>query len=793
MIKNYLKIAFRNIWKHKLISMTNLLGLTLGISCCLLLLLFVQYERSFDNFMTDGDRIYRLAGQQSGAISRKLGLSGEYDFNNLDTNYAGVEDAVKIRNNSYTFLPEGDAESKVNVDAFFASSSFFDFFDFPLVAGDPKQVLEDPSSVVLTEETAKALFGDDNPLGKTVTIDASSFKKDLIVTGIAKSMANSHIQFEAIIPWDMTTTDGRQIAHMWFQRSLYTYIKLSSGTNAEAVQTQMNDELVANNPDDDGSYRYFLQPLEEIYLQSDDVQFVGAFESGNMKTVKTLFFIAIIVLTVACINYINLQTARGASRSLEVGIRKVMGANNSQLRGQFLGESVLLLLIASILSVLVIDLSLPYFNQLTGKAFTMEFLLSQGLLPSLFLIALITALFSGVYPAFVLSSFQPSKALKSAKASGLKGGKLRKSLLLIQFGISVFLMVITYITFQQTQFIGDKDLGFNKEQVITFGVTTKNMQTSHESFRKELDNYTGVVSTSLSTDVLGNGFTNNSGMMSAPDNPDLKSVVTIFGVDHEFTKTYDMEIVEGRVFDIRFSSDSSGVLVNQELVKQLALENPIGKKLNFFRSEYTIVGVVKDFNFQALHQKINPVALRIAPRNLWNLSVQLKGESIPETLDFIESTWSKFEPNTAFNYSFIDQRFGQFYESEMRLLKATTFFAIVSIFLTALGLFGMTTFVIERKLKEIGIRKVLGASLSNINFLIFREFGIILLLAFVMAAPLAFYAGSEWLSEFAYRINLTAIPFITALALSMITIGLTVGFQSFKAARTNPAQILKDE
>lgn len=793
MLKNNLKLILRNLWKNKVVSGINLLGLTLGIACSLLLLMYVQYEYGHDEFMKDKERIYLLAGEQKGANPRKLGLSGQSNVEDLRANYALVESVVQLRNNRYTMIPEGQEDKKLSIKSWYASEEFFDFFGFPLVNGAADQVLKDPNSIVITESAAVRLFGDDDPIGKTLTLDASSFKKELIVTGIAEDRADSHIQFEAIIPWEMRAPDGRHIAHMWFQRSLFTYIKTVANNQIGDVTEQINQPYVESG--DIEGWEYFFQPLSDMYLGSNDIQFL-VFESGNAQTVQTLFYIAIIILLVACINYVNLQTAKGTRRSLEVGVRKVLGAQKNQLVRLFLAESALLTFFAAVLAVLLIDLTLPAFNSLTGKSFTISTLIEQGLFPFLILITIITALISGLYPAFVLSSFNPSSVLKSATASGLKGKGGRRALMLLQFGISIFLISVTLIINQQTNFINDKDLGFNKDQVITFGITSRNMYPRHQAFRKELDQYPGIVSTSLSTDVLGSGYTNNSGPVFSKLNPDLNANTTIFGVDHSFVKTYDMEIITGRDFDIQSASDSGALIVNEALVKSLGLQDPLKEKIAFYdpsRTGLPIIGVVKDFHFQKLHEEINPVALRISPRNIWNLSVQLKAENMAQTLDFIESKWNEFEPEASFDYSFIDQEFARFYENETRMQQAITFFSAVSIVLTALGLLGMCTFVIERKLKEIGLRKILGASVSSINMLVFREFLWVFLLALLIACPIAVYLGGDWLNRFAYRISINAIPFVLAGALTLSIIAATVILLTRKAAVANPMQALRNE
>ncbi len=793
MLKNNLKLIIRNLWKNKVVSLINLVGLTLGIACSLLLFMYVQYEHSYDNFMQDADRIYRLNSEEKGINGRKIGASGWSDAELLSSDIGLIEDVVYFGDTRYSLSRAGEVDNTIRADATFASESFFDFFSFPLIQGDPAEVLSDPSSIVLTESVALRLFGDEDAMGKTITIESSSFKKDLKVTGIAAEIENSHIQFESVIPWEMRAPDGRHIAHMWFQQALYLYFKTPTTGQADEVIDHVNAKLAETGDIED--WEYFHQPLKDIYFGSGDIQF-AYFEAGNLQTINTLFYIAVIILLVACINYVNLQTAKGTRRSMEVGVRKVLGAQKGQLVKQFLSESFVITILSAILAVLLIDLSLPAFNNLTGKSFTIQGLLSQGLIWVMISITMISALISGLYPAFVLSSFKPSQVLKSASAANMSGKGARRTLILVQFGISIFLMAVTFITFQQTSYISKKDLGFNKEQVITFRVTSSNMSQSKEAFRKELDKYPGIVATSLSTDILGTGSTNNSGPVYSKRNRDLSTTTTIFGADHYFVETYDMEIVEGRNFDPQSSYDSTAVIVNEAFVRSLGLTDPLDTKITFWNPDRTglpVIGVVKDFHFQKLHNEINPIIIRIAPRNIWNLSVRMNPENISTTLSFIEGKWNEFEPEVPFRYRFVDQHFAEFYEEESRTQTAITFFSLVSIVLTALGLFGMTTFVIERKVKEIGIRKVLGASIGNINLLIFKEFLVALIIAIAIATPLAFYMGNEWLNRFAYRIDINAAPFLVASLLTIVIIASTVSLLSFRAAQANPVDALRNE
>lgn len=796
MFKNYLKLALRNLWKNKLVTGINLLGLTIGIGFSLLLFMYVKYENSYDSFMEKGDRIYRLIGEETGQNGRKIALSGNTDYEDLSTNYAGIEKAIKLRNFSYNMFPAGDSDKSINVDFLFATEDFFSVFDFPLLEGKPELVLNDPSSIVITEDLAMKMFGRTDVIGETITVDAtviSVYQKDLVISAVARNMANSHIQFEAVIPWNMTNPEGMKIADAFFGRSLYNYVLVGEGSSAEVVALEMNDRLRSENPEAD--IAYFLQPLSDMYLNSGDINFL-AFETGNSSTVNTLFIVAIVILLIACINYVNLQTAKGRNRSLEVGVKKVLGATKNNLVLQFLSESIAVTFVASVFAVLLIDVVLPTFNNLTGKSFDITMLTQNGLFEWLVVIFILTSLLSGIYPAFVLSSFQPSRVLKSSSSQGVKNSGFRKGLLLIQFGVSICLIAITFIIFQQSQFINKKELGFNKDQVITFSVGSPNIQNSLSAFRNELDQNPDILSTSTSTDILGTGFTNNSGSVYPQLDMETSSSATIFGVDHSFMDTYELNITEGRDFDLKVAADSNAILVNQALVNALGITDPIGKKIVLYQSQgpvYEIIGVLEDFHFQKLHQKINPVVMRIAKWNIWQMSVRIAPENMEATLDFIEDKWNAFEPEKSFSYQFVDQQFERFYAEEQRMLQSISFFSLVSIVLTLLGLFAMTVFSISQKMKEIGIRKVLGAQMNHVFALIYKEFLLILLIAIVIATPLVYYLGSSWLDRFAYRIDMSVWPVLISSLITLLAISTIITTLAYRAAISNPLDSLRAE
>lgn len=796
MLKNYLRLALRNLWKNKLVTSINLLGLTIGIGFSLLLFMYVNYENSYDAFFNDGDRVYRLISQETGQNARKIALSGNSDFEDLSTNYAGVEEAIKIRNFSYDMFPEGEDAKTVNVDFLFATDNFFSSFGFPLIDGSADQVLSDPSSIVITDELAMKMFGRTDVVGETITVDAAAivvYKKNLVISGVTKKMLNSHMQFEAVIPWNMSNPDGMKIADAFFGGSSFSYMKVREGASAEVIAQEMNKRLKSVDPDVD--FEYYFQPLNEMYLNSGDISFL-AFETGNSGTVNTLFFVAIVILLVACINYINLQTAKGSNRSLEVGVKKVLGASKQNLVMQFLSESVAVTLVASVFAVLLVDIVLPTFNGLTGKSFDIGLLTANGMFEWLLVIFILTSLLSGIYPAFVLSSFKPSRVLKSSNAQTTKNGGFRKALLLVQFGISICLIAVTLIIVQQSRFISRKEMGFNKDQVLNFGLNTPNIQNSMEAFRNELDQYPNILATSVSTDIIGTGFTNNSGTVFPQLDFERSSSTTIFGVDHSFVNTYELKLNEGRDFDLKISSDSNAVVVNRALVEALGLENPIGQKVVLYQPQgpaYEIIGVLEDFHFQKLHQKINPVVLRIARRNIWRMSVRIAPGNMEATLGFLESKWSEFESEKPFTYQFVDQQFQQFYEDEQRMLKSIGFFSVVSVVLTILGLFAMTVFSINQKMKEIGIRKVLGAQMSHVFSLIYKEFLLILAIAIVAATPLVYYFGNSWLERFAYRIDVSVWPVLISSLITLFAISAIITTLAYRAAVSNPLDSLRTE
>lgn len=797
MIKNYIKLALRNLWKNKLVTSINLLGLTVGIGFSLLLFMYVGYENSYDSFINSGDRVYRMILSEKGQNGRKIALSGNTDHEDLSTNYAGIEEAVKIRNFSYSMFPAGDAAKNFNVDVLFASENFFDVMTYPVLMGNQETLLNDPSSLVITDDLAMKLFGKTDVVGEQITIDATEiviFKKDMRISGVVESLGNAHIKFEAVIPWAMQEPNGMVIADAFFGRSLFNYVKVKEGTKIEDITKIKNVQILSE--DSDAGYEAYFQPLSEMYLDSSDISFL-TFETGNKSTLNTLLIVAFVILFVACINYVNLQTAKGSGRSLEVGVKKVLGAEKSSLILQFLTESILVTLMASVVSILMIDLILPFFNQLTGKSFSMSLLFEQGMIFWLVVISVLTSVLSGMYPAFVLSSFKVTTVLKGKSVGMPKNSRFRRSLLFVQFGISISLLALTIIIFQQSQFISQKELGFNKEQVVNFSLSAPNINSSIRSFQAELEQNPIIRASTVSTDILGTGYTNNSGPVFSSIDTDLSTSTTIFGVDHTFVDTYELKLVDGRDFDLNIGSDSSGIVVNQAFVNALNIEDPIGQTVSLYHPtqgpKYKILGVLQDFNFQRLHQEVNPVALRIAERNLWNMSVRIAPESMEAGLEYIEEVWTSFEPEKPISLNFVDQQFAKFYEDDRNMLSSITFFSSISILLTILGLFAMTVFSIDQKVKEIGIRKVLGARGSDVLRIISKEFVIVFVVALVVSVPLVYYFGNEWLSKFAYRIDWSFWPVVISGLVTISAIFIIISVLTHKAAQQNPIKSLRTE
>ena len=791
MFKNYFKIAFRNLWRHRGFSFINIAGLAIGMTASFLILLYVSFELSYDTFHTKANRIYRVVADiKTPSENIEANIPAWAVGPNLKKEFPEVEDAVRI-SNIYMLVRKDDLKFNEE-NAVAADSTFFSLFDFKLVQGNPKNVLKAPFSIVLSETVAKKYFGKQNPIGKSLKI----FDKGRIatVTGIMEDIPeNSHIYTDMVLSMSTyTQVLNNELDTDWGSYEAATYILTSVNTNIDQLQSKFPEFLERNNGKNMKQSQMFvtllLEPLKDVYLYSNR----GGAGNGSITNVYVFSIIALFILLIACINFINLTTARSVERAKEVGIRKVIGAEKKQLSLQFIGESVIISLLACILAASLITILLPYFNEMAGK------IVSDGLSSShlllLFLISLTIGMLAGIYPAFVLSSFKPVNVLKGNFSTGIKGIFLRKGLVITQFTISIVLIIGTIIIYNQMHFMRNQELGFNKEQML---ILDTNVSPSQLALKNAIDNMPEVTSTSLGSSVPGMG---NGAAYSEIENNDGELQVAnlnVYFVDEDYIPQFDLKIVAGRAFSRSFATDSTeAMIINENTVKLLGYSSPekaIGKKFRQWGREGKIIGVIQDFHYRSLQQNIQPLTMRLEPQSTNLIAVKIQAKNIQKTLADIEAKWQGILPEKPFDYSFLDMLFDQQYNSEERFGNLFLNFAILAILISCLGLLGLAAYSTLQRKREIGIRKVLGSSVVSVINLLSKEFIKLVLVAFVIAIPIAWFAMHYWLEDFAYKITIKWWMFAYAGASALLIALLTVSFHAIKASLTNPVKSLRTE
>lgn len=793
MFKNYLKIAFRNIQKYKGYSFINIFGLATGIALSLMIFMYVQHETGYDSFHEHGERIYKVTSDDGEEIDAVL---PSMVAPTLASNFADVEQWLRI------YSPTRFSPIIVNVDNnlfqensfYYADSSFFDLFSYEFVAGDPSTALNRPRTVVLTESTARKLFGNQNGYGKE--IEARVFGRPIVfeVTGIIKDLpSNTHLNFDYLGSLS-TRNNWPELSDNELKSSnFFTYIKLTEQANVEEVAEQANELLDRFIPEERQIDLLFTK-LPDVYLEANTS---GDIEPlGNAANIYGFSALALLIFFIAVINYINLATARSARRAPEVGVRKSLGAHKSQLIKQFYGESFILTLISMCLAIGIVELGKDPFFSLLGKPIDISLFTDTSVWFLFIGIALITALAAGSYPAFHLSSYEPSVVLKGLNDARGSGRLLRKGLITFQFAVSVFLILGTIIIYQQTDFILTKNLGFNKEQVVILPVQDRELSPKHDILKQEILRQNGVVGATYMSNIPGNVF---GGYMTehAPTgertlaaagaaDPD---VVEIMGFDllagEGFTKNPAYDIEQGYVY-----------LLNETLASAYGWEpsEAIGKDFNALGGRLgKVVGVIKDFHYASLAEEINPMALFMDKRMNRYLMVKIDGQNVASTLGNIEQVWQSMAPHRPFEFDFLDSTIDALYANEIRTRNIFFVFAVLAIVIASLGLFGLSAYMVERRTKEIGIRKVLGATLADIVQILFSEFLKLVLLSFIIAIPFGWYFVSEWLQEFAYRIDISVWVFIATGFIAILIALATVSYQSVKVGMTNPVDSLKSD
>jgi putative ABC transport system permease protein len=797
MLKNYIKVAFRNLIRQPGYTALNIIGLTVGIASSLIILLYIFHETSFDKHHTKGDRIYRLSTEftEPDNSFKWAQMTPRAAFA-VKNEYPKVEQAARMQGLS----GQGGMRFEFNqVDyyeenVYAADSTIFELFDYEFVAGNPKTALMAPNSIVINQSMATKIFKNENPLGQTIR-SGGDREMSLQVTGVYKDMASSsHLIAEALISWKTTHPDG-DIG--WGQWGVFSYVLVNEGVTQEALQINLDSttaRYIAPIFDPINlKVRMMAVPLKSIHLTSD-------FENepvpvGDIQYVQIFSAIAIFLIIIASINYMNLATARSTKRSMEVGLRKAMGAQRSGLIGQFLTESMLITLISSIISILLMIAIVPKINSIVGTNLAIEGLLHTNVILAVIGIVFITGFIGGCYPAFFLSSFQPAAVLKGG--GGKSSGKLlRKALVTIQFSISMFMLIGTLVIYAQMQFVRNKDLGFDKEQMMQIDFRSRADMAKWNILKNELVQNANIGGAGSSNTTPGNGYPKNVFSIETEEGPMDDRGVDNYRVDYDFFSTLGIDVVEGRNFSLDFASDSSqAVMVNEAMVRRMNWTNPIGKKIHVSRYDSLpsalVVGVVKDFHQQSLYDPIT--ALVFIPSHINGSAIVKITGDITSTIDLIEEAWERTYPNTAFEYVFIDEQFMENYEADQIRGQLFLGFSGMTILIACLGLLGLASYTAEQRSKEISIRKVLGANTQGLINLLIRDFVLLIVIAGIPASVLGYFSMMTWLESFEFHITPGFTIFATVLVGTIVLTVLTTGYHARKAANANPAQKLRGE
>ncbi len=795
MMKNYFKIAFRSLWRHKTFSLINIMGLAVGMTACFLIFLYVRFETSYDNFHSKADRIYRVVAdiKTPSETDDKMGITTSPIAIFMKKDFPEVEDAVRLGTDELLFQ-KGNVKFQEKKSVL-ADSTLFNVFDFPLVYGDKNTALREPMSIVLSQSAAKKYFGITNPLGEHVQLTGAAI--NATVTGIMKDIPeNSQIRADMFVSlssskqmYGFPTTDSE-----WTNHNYYTYLLLKPHTDAKALESKFPAFMELHHGEEAKKLQMqdylSLEPLRDVYLKSKRSGFV----TGNINNVRIFSVVAIFILLIACINFINLTTARSAERAKEVGIRKVAGALRFQLARQFIIESVVICLVAFLISLFLCSLLLPLFNQLAGKEISTGIVDHPLYIVCLFLLAVAIGVIAGFYPSLVLSSFKPVSVLKGRFATGKKGLLLRKSLVVFQFTISIVLIVGTIVVYTQLHYMHNQDLGFNKDQMI---IINTNYDKNKNIFKESLSTIPGVISTSYSSSIPGGGNTSAYSEMQNKAGDIQKTNLDLYFVDFDYINQYQLKIVAGRGFYRDYKTDSTqAMVVNESAARSLGYTSPkeaVGRNFDQWGRKGKIIGVLKDFHYKSLQQTIQPLAMRYEPWAFPLISIKVSSANLPSTLKAIENKWNQVIPNRPFDYNFLDDFFDKQYRAEERFGNLFTNFAVLAIFISCLGLLGLASYSTIQRTKEIGVRKVLGASVSNIVNLLSMEFVKLVLIAFVIAAPIGWFGMNKWLQGFAYRTHLNWRVFALAGIVAVAIAFFTISFQAIKAAVANPVKSLRTE
>ncbi len=804
----FFKTAFRNIIKHKGFSFINIAGLTLGLTACILIGLFVWDENQYDKFLAGGDQVYRVYEEYTnhdGAST--LAVTAPMYATTLQQDFPEVEKTARVLMLPETkTLFEAGNKKLYEESGYYVDSTFFEVFPLAIKHGTSIKALDGIASIALSQEMAERFFGNENPVGKQILMDKVPYQ----VKAVFEKNPKFHLQFNYLVPITAAQIPAERM-QKWGWHQFYTYVKVKKGTNINALQSKFQNEVQqkskAFHDDAASSDKPFFQSLKDIHLFSADFKFDAA-QRGNITYVNALTIIAIFILLIACFNFINLATAKSLQRAKEVGVRKSIGAGRKQLMFQFIGETVLLSFISVLIAVIFSITLLPWLNDFTGKHISVALFINPVMILLFVALIFIVGIIAGFYPALVLSGFKPVKVLKGNISANETAGKipwLRHGLVITQFALSVLLIISALVVFNQVNYLHSKDLGFNKEQIMFFPMRGDNMFKNVDAFKNELKRSPGVSSVSIGYGFPGDAVAGDEIIVPHNGQQETQSATQLM-VDYDYIKTLGLQLVAGRDFSKEMQTDKDHAwIINETAVKQMGFgtpQNALGKDLYWHPWNATnadslktgkIIGVVKDFNYKSLYDKVETTVLQIYPDAAWKVAVKIKTAEINNTINSIKNIWSKFSPEYPIEYKFLDENFEGMYKAEDKLKSLLWIFTTIAIFVGCLGLFGLAAYTAERRKKEVGIRKVLGASTQGVVLLLSKDFIKLVVISLLIASPVAWYFMNKWLQDFAYRINISWSVFIVTAIVALSIAFITVSFQAIKAALANPVKSLRTE
>jgi putative ABC transport system permease protein len=799
MIKNYLKIALRNLLKHKVYSLINILGLAVGIAASVLITLYVVDEIGYDRFNVKADRTFRVVADWSNKGDSRIHQLGTPWIlaKTLRDNYPQAEAVTQLCGPGGVILARNKESAIKENDAFAADASFFDVFPYSLIKGDPASALKDPSSIVLSESLAAKCFGSEDPMNKTVEMVVFGEKSLCKVTGVLRDVPrNSHFRFEVLVSMG---TIFPQFSDNWTSNNFVTYLLLKEGVTRAAMEGKLAEleRLYFSGRHADMPWVWTLEPIREIHLRSDLV--TGNQPNGSVAYVRLFAVIAVLILLIAGINFVNLSTARSARRAREVGIRKTVGSLKGQLVSQFLGESVLMSFFALLISIGLVQAALPFYRTVAGRGLRLDYFGSPFVIPGLVGLALAVGLLAGLYPAFFLSSFKQTDVLKGAPTSrkGRRSLALRNGLVVFQFATSVFLIIGSMVIFRQLDFVKNSRLGFDKDHVVVLH-NTDNLSSRFEAFKDRLRQNPAILGVTAVSSVPGEG-TPNWGIGVEGIESERPMNMNFLTCDQDLADVLSIRMAEGRFLSRKSPSDATAVVINRKAAQYFGVPDPIGKKVRVWwtKKDLTIVGIIEDFHFESLHRGVLSMGYilpSVTGSTGWpNLLVKINASRNYDVLAFLRETWQSFAPGLPFEFAFMDEKIDALYQNDTRAGKIVSLFSFLAVFVSCLGLFGLAAFVTEQRTKEIGVRKILGARLANILWLLTGQFIRWVVAAILIAWPLSFWIMNRWLQGFAFRTVLSPRIFLASGLAAILIAAASVGFQVFRAAVADPARSLKYE